>query len=68
MKTLSSFLILISMAMATGCTAMEPKMPQAPAKPRLQTVKNDSGLVCFNREDAGALAQYIIELEHGYQQ
>lgn len=68
MKTLSSFLTLISMAMATGCTAMKPTMPEAPAKPTLQTVKNDLGLVCFSRDDAGALAQYIIELEYGYQQ
>ena len=59
---LALLLLLISMA---GCVTC--RMPAKPIKPRIDVHEYD-GYVCFDKEDATKLFDYIIELETGYEQ
>ena len=55
-----------------GCvltlTACQTAIPRPPAKPALTSITATSdGGMCMSRDDAAALANYILKLERGYQ-
>ena len=63
---------LFKMILFCGCvlilTACQTAIPRPPAKPTLSSITATSdGGMCMSRDDAAALATYILKLERGYQ-
>lgn len=57
-------LLLGSLTILAGC-GLDPviELPKQPTKPRLEVLELPDGGICLNRENAGRLGQYVIDLE-----
>ena len=65
-RTSFAITLLLGLIISSAAGCVMTTMPPKPAKPQLEVIHRPDGGVCFDRENAIKLGEYIIDLERGY--